>query len=97
MKKLMSLMLTLSIIITIFSSNVFAQGIDKIEYGKDGWKTVYVSSEKIDEFLKYISEASEVDKCYENAKKLKPKDVFTTLAPFVFPILSSLGSYKVMK
>ena len=58
---------------------------------------MYVSSEKIDEFLKYISEASEVDKCYENAKKLKPKDVFTTLAPFVFPILSSLGSYKVMK
>lgn len=97
MKKLISLILTLTILSTTLSGLVLARGLDKIEYGKDGWKTVYVSSEKLDEFLNKISSRDDIDKCVETARTLKVKDVLTTFAPYVLPILSAFGSYKITK
>ena len=97
MKKLMSLILILAMLSITFSGLALARGVDKIEYGKDGWKTVYVSSEKLNEFLNKISSDTDVNKCIENAKTLKRKDILTTFAPYVLPLLSSIASYKIIR
>lgn len=97
MKKLISLMLTLTMIGTTLTGIALSRGVDKIEYGKDGWKTIYVSSENLDDFLNKISSSEDINKCIENARTLKAKDVLTTSAPYTLPILSAFGSYKIIK
>ena len=97
MKKLISVVLTLIMLSTTLHRLTLARGVDKIEYGKDGWKTVYVSSENLDEFLNKISSSEDFDKCVETARTLKFKDILTTLAPFALPIFSAVGSCALIK
>ena len=98
MKKLIAIILTVATVCNITLS-AGALGIDKVIRKKgsytDDYKLIYVSSEKLDDFLKNVD--PEAKECYRRANSWKFKDVLTSSAFITIPTAVALLCYKTVK
>lgn len=98
MKKLITIILTVATVCNITLS-AGALGIDKVIRKKgsytDDYKLIYVSSEKLDDFLKNVD--PEAKECYRRANSWKFKDVLTSSAFITIPTAVALLCYKTVK
>ena len=98
MKKLIAIILTVATVCNITLS-AGALGIDKVIRKKgsytDDYKLIYVSSEKLDDFLKNVD--PEAKECYRRANSWKFKDVLTSSAFITIPTAVALLCYETVK
>lgn len=98
MKKLIAIILTVATVCNITLS-AGALGTDKVIRKKgsytDDYKLIYVSSEKLDDFLKNVD--PEAKECYRRANSWKFKDVLTSSAFITMPTAVALLCYKTVK
>ncbi|MDQ5983457.1 MAG: hypothetical protein RUMPE_01200 [Eubacteriales bacterium SKADARSKE-1] len=99
MKKLVSVLLTFTTILSMTATGSFALGEDKVVDNEWGDKTYYVSSEKLPEYMEGLK--NEVNQCWQEHNDWfgsgSWKGNLVTIAPLITTILFYPFSYKAMK
>lgn len=98
MKKLIAIVLTIATVcnITLSAGHLESTKLyEKKGSYTDDYKLIYVSSEKLDDFLKNVD--PEAKECYRRANSWKFKDVLTSSAFITIPTAVALLCYKTVK
>lgn len=100
MKKFLSVVLTIIVILQASMMIAFAVGKDDVIWNPDGSKTILVSTEKFEAYKQSL--VSEVEKCLQKYDDYHGKDskkglLLMLLPPLVIPLSISIAAFKIMK
>ena len=102
MRKILSAFLMVVVTLQLSAMDVLALGKDEVVWGKNGKhsKTIYVSSEKLDDYLKGLQQ--EIDQCWNKYEywhgENSWRDVLAIFSSIIVPpVLLTFCAYKIMK